>query len=179
MTTLPLSKLQKIYFNNLQHTSGTLTSPLSPHIAVEDMTTGFRKWKGSKTTSPSHRHLGHYKCFLESDRNDAKPEHIAFDNAILQTINTILNATIASGVPLIRWITSLVVMIEKISAVPRINKVRVFNIYEAYYNLMLKYFWLNQAIKYAVKNKTTDEKQWGGVPGGSVHLVTLINDFIT
>ena len=100
MTTLPLSKLQKLYFNNLQKTSGTLTSPLSPHILIEDMTTAFRKWKEITTTSPSHRHLGHYKSFLVLDSDDAKPEHIAFDNTILETINTIINAIIASGVPL-------------------------------------------------------------------------------
>ena len=120
MTTLILSKQQKLYFNNLQKTSGTLSSSLSPHIAVENMTTNFRKRKEITTTPLSHRHLRHYKSFLVSDSNHAKPEHIAFDNAILQTINTILNATIASGVHLTGWLTSLVVMIEKILAVLRI-----------------------------------------------------------
>ena len=104
------------------------------------MTTCFRKWKESTTTPPSQIHLSNYKAFLISDSNDEKTEHITFDNAILQTINTILNATIASGVPLTRWFTSLVVMIEKIPVVPRINKLRVINIYEADYDLMLKYF---------------------------------------
>ena len=179
MTTLLLSKLQKLYFNNLQKTSGTLTSPLSPHISIEDMTTAFRKWKEITTTSPSHRHLGHYKSFLVLDSDDAKPEHIAFDNTILQTINTICNATIVSGVPLTRWITSLVVMIEKIPAVPWINKLRVINIYEGDYNLILKYLWPNQTTKHTVKNKTIGENQWGGFTGGSADLVALINEFIT
>ena len=143
------------------------------------MTSGFRKWKKSTTTSPSQRHLGHCKSFLVSDSNDDNPEHIAFDNAILQTINTIINATIASGMPLTRWLTSLVVIIEKIPAVPRINKLRVINIYEVIYNLMLKYFCPKQATKYAVREKTIGENQWGGVPGGSADLVALINEFIT
>ena len=78
------------------------------------MSSGFHKWKGSTTTPPSHRHLEHYKSFLVLDSNDTKPDHITFDKVILQTINTILNATIASGVPLTRWFTSLVVVVETI-----------------------------------------------------------------
>ena len=70
-------------------------------------------------------------------------------------------------------------MIEKIPAVPRINKLWVVNVYEEDYNLMLKYFWLKQATKHIVKEKTIDENQWRGVTGRSVDLVALINDFIT
>ena len=163
----------------MQNTSGTLASPLLPQISVEDTTTCFRKWKESTITPPSHRHLGHYKSFLISDSNDEKPEHITFDNVILQTINIILNATIDSGVLLTRWLTSIVVMIEQISTVLRINKLRVINIYEANYNLILKYFWSNQATKHAVKNKGICENQWEGVPGGSADLVSIVNEFIT
>jgi len=156
---LPLSKLQKLYFANLIKASGVLESPISPHISIEDMTSGFRKWKKSTTASSSQRHLCHYKYVLVSDSNDTNIEHANFDKAILQTINTIINATIASGVPLIRWLTSLVVMIEKIPSVSRINKLRVLNIYEADYNLILKYFWPKQATKHAVQAKTIGENQ--------------------
>lgn len=112
------------------------------------------------------------------DSNDDNHEHITFDAVILQTINTIINAAIASGVPLTRWITSLVVTIEKIPAVPRINKLRVIHIYEIDYNLMLKYLWSNQATKHVVKQKIIGQNQWGGVSRGSTDLVTLINEFI-
>ena len=127
---------------------------------------------------PSYRHLGHYKSFLVSDSNDDKPEHAVFDKVILQTINTILNATIASGVPLTKWITSLVVVVERIPTTPRINKLCVINIYEADYNLLLKYFCPNKATNHAVKNKTIGENQWGCIPGSSANLVALIDEFI-
>ena len=143
------------------------------------MSSGFRKWKEGTTTSPSHRHLGHYKSFLVSESNDTKSEHISFEKVILQTVNTILNATIAYAVPLTRYLTSLVVMIEKVPVVPRINKLHVINIYRADYNLMLKYSWPNKTTKHAVKNNTICENQWGGVPGGGTDLVALINEFIT
>ena len=70
-------------------------------------------------------------------------------------------------------------MIEKVPVVPQINKFRVVNIYEADYNLMLKYFWPNKSTKHEVKNKIVGKNQWGGVPGGSGDLVALINNFIT
>ena len=97
LSKLPLSKLQKLYFANLKKASGVLESPISPHISIEDMTSGFHKWKESTTTSPSQRHLGHYKSFLVSDSNDTNIEHANFNKAILQRIDTIINATIASG----------------------------------------------------------------------------------
>ena len=159
LSKLPLSKLQKLYFANLQKASGVLESLISPHLSIEDMTSGFRKWKENTTTSPYQRHLDHYKSFLVSDSNDTNIEHAIFDKSILQTINTIINATTASGVPLTRWLTSLIVIIEKVPSVPRINKLRVINIYEVDYNLMLKYCWPKQATKHTVQAKTIGENQ--------------------
>ena len=43
LSKLPLSKLQKLYFANFKKASGVLDSPISPHISIEDMTSGFRK----------------------------------------------------------------------------------------------------------------------------------------
>ena len=34
------------------------------------MKQGFSKWKESTSTSPSYRHLGHYKALLVSDGRD-------------------------------------------------------------------------------------------------------------
>ena len=101
MSKLPLSKLQKLYLTNLKKVSGIIESPISPNISIADTTSGFRKWEESTTTFPSQRHLGQYKSFLVSDSNDNNPEHADFDKDILQTINTIINATISSGIPLI------------------------------------------------------------------------------
>ena len=50
-------------------------------------------------------------------------------------------------------------MIENIPTVPQINKLRVINIYEADYNLMLKHSLPNKATKHVVKNKTISENQ--------------------
>ena len=104
------------------------------------MTRGFKKWKENTTTFPSTRHLGHYKSFLVYDRQDNDPDHCSFNHHILQTINTIINETIESENPLQHWLSSIVIMIEKNANNPRINKIRIINIYEAYYNLLKNSF---------------------------------------
>ena len=117
-----------------------LSSPLHHHISLTDMTQGFKKWKGSTITSSSTRHLGHYKSFIVSDGKDNDINHCSFNTKILQTFNIIINTTIESGNPLTRWISSIVIMIEKIPNTPRINKFRIINIYEADHNLLQSSF---------------------------------------
>ena len=102
LDNIPLTSLQKLYLSELRKSSANLSSPLHHHIFLADMTQGFKKWKESTTTSPSIRYLGHYKSFLVSDIKDNDTAHCSFNNQILQTFNTILNATIASGTPLTR-----------------------------------------------------------------------------
>lgn len=95
-----------------------------------------------------------------------------------QIINIIINVTITTGIPLTRRLSSTIVMIEKIPATPRINKLRIVNIYEANYNLLLKYFWPNKASKHASVTNTLDENQWEYIPNRSVDTVTLVDGFI-
>ena len=59
------------------------------------MTANLKEWKKYSTISPSYRNVDHYKSFPVSDRNENDQEHIVFDSYILQTINIILNNTIA------------------------------------------------------------------------------------
>ena len=132
-----------MHYHLEQQTSITfiLSSPLHHHISLTDMTQGFKKWKESTTTSPSTRHLGHYKSFLVSDGKDNDTNHFSFNTKMVYTFNTIINATIESGHPLNRWLSSIVIMIENIFNNPRINKLRIINIYEIDYNLIQKFFW--------------------------------------
>lgn len=77
------------------------------------MTTGFKKWKESTTTSLSTRHLGHYKLFIVSDGRDNDLDHSLSNQHILYTINTLLNSTIEEENPPKRWLSSTVFMIER------------------------------------------------------------------
>ena len=81
---------------------------------------------------------------------------------ILSAYNAIINAALKLGTPLHRWKQSKVLMIEKEKNNHRINRLRVINIYEADYNLILKYFWLHKTTQFAERNNLLGENHWGG-----------------
>ena len=155
---IPLTSLQKLYLSELRKPSDVLSSPLHHHISLSDMSQGFKKWKESTSTSPSNRHLGHYKSFLVLDGKANDVAHSFFNCQMLQNFNTILNAIIESGTPLTRWIPYIVLMIEKIPYTPRINILRIINIYETDYNLLQKFFWPKLFTKNAEAKHTLGEK---------------------
>ena len=97
--------------SQLQKVSDILSSSLSCHISLEDMTQGFAKWKESTNISPLTRRLGHLKFFVVLDECDSNPDHFYINQHMLQTINTIINAAKEAGTPLRKWFSSTVVMI--------------------------------------------------------------------
>ena len=77
------------------------------------MSEGFKKWREKTNTSPSLRHLGHYKCLLIPDNNNKDTTIRDFNKNMLSIHNTMMNAPLAIGTPLERWTTSEVIMIPK------------------------------------------------------------------
>ena len=53
-------------------------------------------------------------------------------------------------------------MIEMKKNNHRINRLRVINIYESDYNLLLKYFWSHKTTQFAERKNLLGENQWGG-----------------
>ena len=60
----------------------------------------FTKWKERTTTSPSGRHLGHYKVVTESDGEDNNEGLKAFSLEMLSAYNVIINTALKLGIPL-------------------------------------------------------------------------------
>ena len=87
----------------------------------------YHKGKELTSTSPSLRHIGHYKCLIISDGNELNTTMKDLTLSILQVHKTILNAFVASEIPLNRWIIAEIMMIQKESNKPKINKLRVLN----------------------------------------------------
>ena len=82
-----------------------------------------------------------------SSRLGTRPHHASFDHDILQIINTLINTIIDAGSPLKQWLSSTVLMIEKVTNTPRTSTLRVIYTYEADYNLVLNYFGRNNLLK--------------------------------
>ena len=179
LTNKNLSPLQQLFFKQLKKQSGILTSPISKHISIKQRFDGFKYWRESISTSPSKRHLDHYKSLLTSDGNEKNKIITHFNASTLQLHNTLINASISIGVPLVRWTTSEVIMIEKEKNNPRINRLRVINKYEADYNLILKFSWPHQATHNVERKNMLGENQWGDRPKYSSNIAALLNIVIS
>jgi hypothetical protein len=102
-----------------------LGKKIDHEITVEDFISGFKKWVESTSTSPSVRHLGHYKAIVmdpDLKKQDPEKEHLRacktnFVEALVKMINLPLRHEFAPK----RWCTSITVMIEKDPGNPRIE----------------------------------------------------------
>lgn len=151
------------------------------HITQEEFWSAFNKWDERTSTSPSNRHLGHYKAMHLSDGNDKnyKNERTRPDElddqlgpekppnpsvAIKLVYYQVAAAAVNSGNTLKRWCHSSSLMLEKIPGSPKINKLRVIHIYEADYNLMLKILWARQLVWHGHNRNAFHEGQAGSRP---------------
>ena len=117
-------------------------------ITAEDFKYGISGWQESTSTSPSGRHLGHYKSIVQ----DAK---------LLSVQVKMMNIAIKKGIALDRWCKSVTVMIEKDIGVPKIHRIRVIHLYEADYNLFLKLQWGSRLVKHGEKHKGLNDQNFG------------------
>ena len=136
-------------------------------------------WREKRSTSPSLRHLGHYKCLLIPENKIKDSTIKSFNTTMLSIHNTMINEPLAIGTPLERWTTSDVIMILKYKENTKIDRLRVIHKYKADYNLVLKYFWPKSATKISDKNKILREKQWDTKPLCSAEHPALTDKIVT
>ena len=104
---------------------------------------------------------------------------VSFSNEMLTTYNVTINSALALGTPLQRWERSIVLMIEKKQNNHCINMLRVINIYEADYTLILKYFWPHKTTQFAGRNNLLGEIQWGGGPRCNTDSIAQLDEMNT
>jgi hypothetical protein len=145
--------------------SNNALPPISTKISQDEFQKGFKKWQEKTSTSPSGRHLGHYRCLMTDDGYsgyaDEEPDPI---EAILGVYYNVATAALQWGISLERWKNSIATMIEKQPACPRINKLRVIHLYEADYNLLLKIIWARRLVWHAHDLDRLNEGQAGSRP---------------
>ena len=96
----------------MKKTEQLLIKKVKNKISLDEMKYAFTKWKERTTTSPSGRHLCHYKALTVSDCEDKNEEMKTFSLEMLSTCNVIINAALALGTPPHRWEQSIILMIE-------------------------------------------------------------------
>jgi hypothetical protein len=109
--------LELISNNKRLHTINT-------DVTQQEFNKALRKWSEGTSTSPSGRHLGHYRCLFEDYDEDNKDPN----KSILGVYYAVATSALNWGISLERWKTSITAMIEKQPGCPRINKLRVIHI---------------------------------------------------
>jgi hypothetical protein len=125
---------------------------IKPEISVNDFVYGIKHWSEKTSTSPSGRHLGHYKSIIQ-------------DPVLLECQVLMMNIAIHHGIALDRWSKSVTVMLKKYAGAPRINRLRIIHLFEADFNLFLKLQWGSRLVKHAVKHDLLHNGQHDSTPG--------------
>jgi Reverse transcriptase (RNA-dependent DNA polymerase) len=157
----------ELIIQHLQHMNEV--QPISTFISLKEFKSILSKWDESTTTSPSGRHLGHYKVLLLPDRSfspaSSNNSHtMTSGDQILQLYCDIINISIQNGHSLQRWQKSTTTMIEKIPGCPRLDKLRVIHLFEADYNLVLKVLWGKRLVENADSMDLLHQGQSGSRP---------------
>jgi hypothetical protein len=138
------------------------TPEIPDNITFDEFCEGLKTWNERTTTSPSGRHLGHYKILLRLQIYNQFNENIS--KRILYSIYQVIKVMAMIGETLPRWCNVSTCMIEKVKGLSRIDKLRVIHLYEADYNLVLKIIWARKSVWNAEKNNTLHEGQSGSRP---------------
>ena len=125
---------------------------ISVRISGDDIKKGFQGWKESTSTSPSGRHLGHYKALIQ-------------DPVMVDCLSKFLDIAVTRGISIPRWQHAVNVMIEKDAGDPKLNRLRIIHLFEADYNLFLKLTWGSRLVRRAVQLNLLNAGQHGSTPG--------------
>jgi hypothetical protein len=120
-------------------------------ITVDEFKSNVKKWKESTSTSPSGRHLGHYRTAILDDR-------------VASLHTDMLNIPIQYGFAPERWTKSVTPMIEKDEGKPYLTRLRVIHLFEADYNLFLKILFGKRLVRNGERSNALNDQQQGSRP---------------
>lgn len=148
------TEIQKIFLEHLKRV--TPTDKFNERVTIRDFKKAMQKWKERTSTSPSGRHLGHYKvCVCQIDRklNPAQKTKLRrLRDQIADIYVTMINYATKHNYSFNRWKTIINMMIYKEANNSFINRLRVIHIYEADLAYLLGTKW-NEALNHAIDNK--------------------------
>jgi hypothetical protein len=140
------------------------TPTITSTLTEDQIKYGFKHWKETTSTSPSGRHLGHYRAIIS-------------DDTLRKCLTLFMNVTIKQGISISRWQKAANVMIEKDKGQPNINRLRIIHLFEADLNLFLKIQWGRRLIRHAKKHGLLHPCQHGSVPGSTTMDPIMLTQF--
>ena len=146
------------------------TIPLiESEITLDDFTKALQKWPEKTSTSPSGRHLGHYKSLLLPIAEDVGDE----GNTLLKLHHNMLQIAVLRRRPYNRWLKEVEVMLEKDEGDPKIHRLRIICLYEADYNLYLKIMWAHRLVRHAEDYNMLGQAQGGSRPNRATQDISV------
>ena len=88
------------------------SSPVLDTISAEDFSKGFKRLSENLSSSPSGRHIGHYKAVIG-------------DEELCTLYARIISIPFKHGLTLPRWTSAVQVMLEKTKGCARIDKLQI------------------------------------------------------
>jgi hypothetical protein len=147
-----------------------LTKMISPVVTTEDFISCFGCVAEKTSSSPSGRHVGH--CLACIDLKDELSVLLAAVHAAMMSI------PLAEGFFPERWRQAIDIMLEKIPGVPRINKLRIIQLLEAYLHRVLRSAFARNISKLAQETKGIISKHQYG-RSHQTCLTPVLNKLLT
>jgi hypothetical protein len=142
---------------------------INHEVSTEDFYHGLLHWKESTSTSPSSRHLGHYKAIInypkrkKEARNENYVSKCKLD--LLELYTNLVNIPLKYGFAPEPWCTSITVMLKKDPRSPRIEHLQIIHLFEADYNFCLKHLWGSCMVHNGEDSGAFGDQQDGSWPG--------------
>jgi len=171
---LPLDEATQALLNHLKSKQPHQES-VHP-LLYEELQNGIKKWPEKTTTSPSGRHLGIYKSLqrhvLTKDELEKLPPEEAArplkqGNDVLFLVFDIMSLALKHTYTLERWKTVWTMFIEKELGNPDLNRLRCIMIFEADWQLLLKWHSAYGFLPKSEQRSTLTPLQGGGRKGRS------------
>jgi hypothetical protein len=162
-TTGPTSRYVNLLLQQLKRKLPTL----AVGITEEEISKGFQSWKEITSTSPSNRHLGHYKSLLRPDGRQGNETTTELAESIIKVHHQMTALCAKLGISLRRWQEIVTTMLEKEKGSPKLHRLRVIHLLEADLNLLVKIIIARRFVWHCEDHKAFGEAQAGSRPGRS------------
>ena len=138
--------------------------PYEP-MTEQDFRSMIRHWRESTTTSPSGRHLGHYRALLSDIDEDAWPKQLPRPIDIFKLHHNMLHLAINHTHVYTRWTKILNTLFNKKPGNYKIHRFRTIHIDEVDKQAIYKHHVARKLLRHAELHQGIHEDQWGGRPG--------------
>jgi hypothetical protein len=172
-----LSDITRLFLDNMTRITEAEEAP--KFLTRKEFTGKFKVWRESTSTSPSGRHLGHYKALVAIiDRSldeEDRLQYKSYQEEIAECYIGLINYAIKHRYSLRRWKTIVNMMIYKEHGNVKIHRLRVIHLYEADLSLLWGVKW-REGMHKALKTKALHQGQYGGLPGRDCTSLTYLEE---